>query len=365
MWLTTAKQDNNWLNMTTNAVKFTLLSLLWVPVQASEPSPVDVSVSVLPVHFSATAKKVVASGSVRPISEQVLAFKTPGFIDQVLVREGQYVKKGELMATLVLDEIDAQVAKASAVLDDASRQLERITALKGRQLASDERGRQAQTSVQIATADFTIAKFNRRHAVIRAPADGRVLTRHIESHELIQAGQKAFVFADEQQGWSVRLSVADIDVVKLKLKDKASIQLDAYPGQVFNGYVREIAGRSDARSQTFEVDVLLDKAPRLYSGLIAHTQITPSFTQSLAQVPLTALIEANGVHAQIYVLNTKHEAVLQNIKIAYLNGQYAMVSSGVVEGDKVVVQGGPFILDGSAIAVRDPVTNSLTQPLAK
>lgn len=355
MWLNSANQHNNWLVMTKNALKMTVIGLISSHALASD-APIEVSaneipVSVMPVHFEASAKKVVASGSIRPISEQVLAFKTAGIIDKVWVKEGQSVKKGDLLATLLLEEIDAQVAKATAVLDDASRQLERITALKGRQLASDERGRQAQTAVQIATSDLAIAKFNRKYAVIRAPADGRVLTRHIENHELIQAGQKAFVFADLKQGWSVRLSVADIDVVKLKLKDAASVELDAYPGQVFKGHVREIAGRSDARSQTFEVDVLLHKAPRLYSGLIAHTRITPSFTQSLAKVPMTSLIEANGTHARIYVLDHEGKAVLQNINIAYLNGSYAMVSAGVEEGEKIVVQGGPFIIDGSTIAV--------------
>lgn len=364
MWQTLANQHANWLNTTKSALKIAMIGLVSTHVLANDPlttpptnqpntvpSIIEVPVSVMPVHFEASAKKVVASGSIRPISEQMLAFKTSGIIDKVWVKEGQTVKKGDLLASLLLEEIDAQVAKANAVLDDASRQLERITELKGRQLASDERGRQAQTAVQIATSDLAIAKFNRQYAVIRAPADGRVLTRHIENHELIQAGQKAFVFADLKQGWSVRLSVADVDVVKLKLKDPASIQMDAYPGQVFSGYIREIAGRSDARSQTFEVDVLLNEAPRLYSGLIAHTQITPSFTQSLAKVPMTSLIEANGTHARIYVLDEQGKAVLQNINIAYLNGAYAMVSAGVEEGEKIVVQGGPFILDGSAIAV--------------
>jgi multidrug efflux system membrane fusion protein len=341
------------------------LGLLSVQALANEQLDLDVPVSVSAVHFKAVAKPVVASGSIRPISEQALAFKVSGFVDKVLVREGQYLKKGEPMAILVLDEIDAQVAKARALLDNATRQLARISTLKGRQLASDERNRQAQTSVQVATSDLQIAKFNRKHAVIHAPANGRVLTRHIETHELIQPGQQAFVFADEQQGWSVRLSVADVDVVKLQLNDQASIKLDAYPGKNFSGHIREIAGRADIRSQTFEVDVLLNKAPRLYSGLIAHTQITPSHTQSLAAVPLSALIEANGIHARIYVLDQENLASLRSVNIAYINGAYAMISSGVLEGERVVVQGGPFILDGAAIAIHNELDQNPIQILAK
>ncbi len=346
--------------------------LLQSQLHASEaPKSIsDVAVSTMAVHFQAHAKQVISSGAIRPISEQSLAFKVSGFVDRILVKEGQSVKKGQVLALLVLDEIDAQVAKASAVLDDAQRQLERITALKGRQLASDERGRKAQTSVQVAQSDLKIAQFNRKYAVIHAPANGRILTRHIEANELVQTGQKAFVFADETQGWSVRLSVADVDVVKLALGDVASVQLDAYPGQVFSGNVREIAGRSDARSQTFEVAILINqkllkKVPRLYSGLIAHTQITPSQTQLLAPVPLTALIEANGQIGQVYVINKQGHAELRAIQLAYLSADSALVSSGLKEEEQVVVQGGPYIIDGAHIRIINNLPENLLQTTAK
>jgi len=351
------------------AASTTLAVLLFtsLTIQAA-PEPANanlVPVSVMSVQHQPYAKPVIASGVVRPVSEQTLAFKVAGFVDKVLVKEGQFVKKGQPLALLVLDEIDARVAKATAVLDDAQRQLERITTLKGRQLASDERGRQAQTSVQIAQADLKIAQFNRKYAVIHAPAQGRILTRHIEANELVQSGQTAFVFADENQGWSVRLSVADVDVVQLQLGDKAQVQLDAYAGQFFSGKIREIAGRSDATSQTFEVDVLLEKAPRLYSGLIAHTRITPSHKTSLVAIPWSALMEANGSHASVYVLNQQSVATLRNVTLAFLDGDNALVSLGLSDGDKVVVKGGPYIIDGAHISVIDEVAQSALQTSAK
>jgi len=353
---------------TVAAASATLAALLFTPlaIQAAPPSEVNlVPVSVMSVQYQSYAKPVIASGVVRPVSEQTLAFKVAGFVDQVLVKEGQLVKKGQPLALLVLDEIDARVAKAAAVLEDAQRQLERITTLKGRQLASDERGRQAQTSVQIAQADLKIAQFNRKYAVIHAPAQGRILTRHIEANELLQSGQTAFVFADENQGWSVRLSVADVDVVQLQLGDKAQVQLDAYAGQSFSGKIREIAGRSDATSQTFEVDVLLEKAPRLYSGLIAHTRIIPSHKTSLVAIPWSALMAANGSHASVYVLNQQGVATLRNVTLAFLDGDNALVSLGLSDGDKVVVKGGPYIIDGAHISVIDEVPQSALQTSAK
>lgn len=312
-----------------------------------------VPVNVQTVTYEQVSNPVIASGPVRPVSEQSLAFKVSGIVGQVLVKEGQYVKKGQALAKLVLEEIDANVAKAEAVLADAKRQKDRITALSGRNMASDQTNRQAETALQVAQADLRIAKFNRQYAVIRAPENGRILTRAIEPNELVQAGQQAFMFADEKRGWSVRLSVADVDVIKLRLGDSAEIKLDAYPNRVFTGVIREISGRANAMSQTFEVDVVFDEKnlPPLYSGLIAHTDIKPSQTQNLAKVPLTAFIRADGQKGSVYLVESATTVSLKSVEIAYLSGSNAMITSGLEDGDKVVIDGGPFIVAGSTITI--------------
>lgn len=331
-----------------------LVALLSLSVVAHAQNDEDVvPVNVKAIAFEEVSNPVIASGPVRPVSEQSLAFKVSGIVGQVLVKEGQYVKKGQALAKLVLEEINANVAKAEAVLADAQRQKERITTLSGRNMASDQTNRQAETALEVAQADLRIAKFNRKYAVIRAPENGRILTRTIEPNELVQAGQQAFVFADEQQGWSVRLSVADVDVIKLGLGDKAQIRLDAYPHRMFSGEIREIAGRANAQSQTFEVAVVFKEKtlPPLYSGLIAHTDILPSQTQTVAEVPLTAFIQANGQQGSVYLVNSATSVKLQPVEIAYLKGSNAMITSGLEEGDQIVVDGGPFIVAGSKIAI--------------
>lgn len=310
-----------------------------------------VPVDVMTVEFKPHAKAVIASGVVRPVSEQALAFKVAGIIDEVLVREGAMVKKGQVLAVLTLDEIDARVDKAQAMLADAKRQLQRINELERKQLASDELGKQAKTAVDVANSDLTIAKFNRQYAAITAPADGRILTRHIEPNELVNIGQQAFVFADASLGWNVRLNVADVDVVKLQLGDKATISLDAFPEQQFTGNVFEIAGRANSLSQTFEVDVVFEKLPRLYSGLIAHTHIIPSVTQHLSKIPLTAFLRAEQNNASVYVLDGNNQVQKRQVQFAYLQGANALVSQGLQSGDKVVVRGGSFVIEGQPIKV--------------
>jgi len=330
-----------------------LCAVLSASVSSDEIDESLIPVNVQVVSYQEVSQPVIASGLVRPVSEQSLAFKVSGIISKVLVKEGQFVKKGQPLAKLVLEEIDANVDKAEAVLADAKRQQERIHTLSGRNMTSDQTNRKAKTALEIAEADLRIAKFNRQYAVIRAPESGRILTRSIEPNELVQAGQQAFVFADDQKGWSVRLSVADVDVIKLALDDTAYIRLDAYPKRTFNGKVREISGRADSHSQTFEVNVLFsgENVPPLYSGLIAHTDIKPSQTQAVAKLPLTAFIKASGQQGSVYLVNGPESVELTQVEIAYLDGAYAMITSGIEDGDLVVIDGGPFIVKGSKIVI--------------
>lgn len=310
-----------------------------------------VPVRVAEVSYSNHAKAVIASGVVRPVSEQTLSFKVPGILKKILVREGQTVQKGQLLATLELEEMNAQVAKAEAMLSDAERKLARLIELENKKLASDEQIRQVMTQVKIAKSELRIATFNQKHAQIHAPANGRILSRNIESNELVQSGQPVLEFADEEQGWAVNLSVADVDVVMLNILDAAQVTLDAYPGKIFDAQVRDISGKANSMTQTFEIELALKAKQKLYSGLIAHTKIIPSIQTHVARIPIAALLNANGKNAKVYVLNSKHEAILREIELAYFDNEFAYVKSGLDNRDQLVIEGGAFIRDGKNIAV--------------
>jgi len=331
------------------------VTLLLLATEGYAVTEVPTPVLVGQVQMESIAPVVVASGSVKPISEQSLAFKVGGIVHQVRVKQGQVVKKGQVLASLLLEEIDANVSKAEAVLADAKRELVRIQALSGKSMASEQRQRQAETALQVAEADLKIARFNQKYALIKAPANGRILSRVIEPNELVQPGQPAFVFADENKGWSVRLSVSDVDVVKLAIGDATEIHLDAYPDRHFSGEIYEISGRADPSSQTFSVDVLFtDKsAPVLYSGLIAHTRIQSSAARTLAKIPLTALIHGDGREGRLYVLTSPEKHELRKVKIAYLQQGFALVSEGLEQNEWFISEGGAFIVEGNSIQIQN------------
>ena len=315
-----------------------------------------VPVQVATVAFNEYAKPLRVSGLLENKSEQTLAFKVRGLVAKIYVDEGQFVKKGQRLAILNLEEIDAQVAKAQSVLASAERNLVRFTSLQGRNALSVDQLQTAETQVDVARSDLTVAKFNRRHAEIKAPANGRILKRTIEPNEMIGSGQAAFVFASKKQGWILRTGVTDKDIVRLEMTDLAELKFDAYPNEVFKAKVSELAGRADNATQTFEVELRLDTLEgknkrNLLAGFVGHGRIYPSNKESLALLPLTSVLRTKADQAEVFVLDVDNKAHLRTVDIAFIEGGFMAVRNGLIQNERIVIQGAPYLSEGSDVSV--------------
>lgn len=140
---------------------------------------------VIPIH---------ASGFLTSDSEQRLAFKIGGIIKKILVKEGDVVKKGQLLAVLDQTEINAQVALAQQGLQKAERDLARVDGLYKDSSATLELLQNATTGRDVAKENLEIAVFNQKYAEIRANENGKVIKKMMNEGEIIGPGMPVFVF---------------------------------------------------------------------------------------------------------------------------------------------------------------------------
>lgn len=333
-----------------------LLILISTSMQIYAQEETIVPVEVASVHFQQYTKALRISGLLENKSEQTLGFKVPGLVSRVYVDDGDYVKRGQLLASLDLEEIDAQVNKAKSVLKNAQRNLQRFESLQGQNALSMDQLQAAETRMDVAQSDLTVAQFNRRHAVIKASESGRILNRAIEPNELVQAGQPAFVFAAKKSGWVLRTGITDKDVVRMRLGDKAELNFDAYPNQQFIAVVSEIAGRADARTQTFGIELRLDNKKQqshpLLAGFVGHGRIYPTHQDKLALIPLTALLSAEGKKGNVFIVDDQNKVHLSAIHMAFIEGDKMAVISGLKEGDRIVTQGVSYLSEGRSVTIK-------------
>jgi len=325
------------------------------PPPPPPPPPADaaVPVRVTPVTVEAVARPATATGTLGPKEEVPLSFKIGGVVGRVLVDEGQSVRAGDTLASLDLSEIDAAVARARSAADKAARDLARAQRLYADTVATLEQVQDAQTGRDVATAELETAVFDRRYAVIVAPSAGVILRRSVEPGQLAQSGTAVLTLGSRARGVVFRAALADRDVVRLGLGDRADVRFDALPGRAFGGTVTEIAAAADPLTGTYRVEVALPGAATLASGLVGRVEITPRAARAVTLVPVEAVLEADGSRGSVFALapDGRH-AVRRAVTVGFLDGDRVAVVGGLEGVTTVITDGGAYLDDGSAVRVR-------------
>jgi RND family efflux transporter MFP subunit len=310
---------------------------------------------------AATVESITATGEVRavgllaPRDEIRLSFKTAGIVERISVEAGDQVRRGQVLGVIKRAEIDAAVAQASEAVEKAHRDLERARKLRIDEVATEEQVQDLTTANNMARANLDAVRFNARFARIEAPADGVVLQRLAEEDELVQAGQPVLVLGATGTGWVVRAALADRDAVRVELGDTARIAFDAFPGRDFAGKVTRIASSADPQTGTFEVEIdVLPGGSRFVRGLVAKVSLAIEDAAPAARtvMPVSAIVEANGSEATVYVLDAREQvARRKQVTVGSIVGDRVVVVAGLEAGEQVITDGAAWLADGKAVRV--------------
>lgn len=309
------------------------------------------SVEVATVERQNLLDQITASGVLASKTEIKLAFKTGGMIKKVYVTDGQFVKAGQLLAELDMSEIDAQVNQANIGFQKAKRDFERVKKLYDDEAATQTNLQDATSGMEMATQTVKAAQFNQKLSRIYAPVSGKILRKIAEQGELIVPFSPAFILGTGTDAFVVNVGLADKDIVKLKIGDQASITLDAYPNENFTAKISQIAQTINPSTGTYEVELeMVSNGKKLISGFVAKASIHPSTSNSSLVIPISALVEADGKKAFVFVFNSSNSVVSKRpISIGKIVGSKVELLDGLEQDEQVVTLGSGFISDGEKV----------------
>jgi multidrug efflux system membrane fusion protein len=296
---------------------------------------------------------IQTSGRLYTSTESKLSFKIPGILENIYVREGQYVKKNTRLAILNLVEMNARVKQAESAFAKAERDLARVQRLYSDSVATLEQLQNTRTALDIADSDLKVARFNHRYSEIVAPEDGKVLKRFAEEGELTNSGFPIFLFGADGEGWVIRAGVTDRQIIRLKIGDKAVIRFDAYPKEEFLAHITEIEAIANPYTGTYEVELKLHSGEiKLYSGFIGKVELQPEQKENYAIIPIESLVEGDKRNGYVYIPHFSGDGVNKNeIEIAEIVGDKLLVRSGLANVDKVITEGVSYLSEASLIEI--------------
>jgi multidrug efflux pump subunit AcrA (membrane-fusion protein) len=352
------------------------------------------------------AAVVRVSGSVEARESAEVAFQVAGRVARVLVEEGQFVRKGQLLAELdAADYLNAeriaagdaaaaraQLAKAEAgarrqeleqaraafeQADDEYRRMKLLADRKSlapndfkkietawrvarQRLDEAEEGARAEDKdaarAQLAKAEANLELSRKRVADTRlaSPLDGVVARRLIDPGEMAGAGIPAFAILDINPV-RVRAGVPEGEIGKVKAGQTARVRIPSLGGETFTGRVELVSYAAEAPSRTFPVRILVPN-PRLTlrAGMVAEASIEGDATVHAITLPGEALVRDPQGATNVFVyFPDKRRVYARRVQVGGALGREVEISGGLSPGDLVVVAGQQLVREGALVAAEE------------
>ncbi|CAL1517517.1 efflux RND transporter periplasmic adaptor subunit [Chitinophaga sp. MM2321] len=325
-----------------------------------KPETIDntaiIPVKIMPLEKQGAALSIAASGQFTTDDEVYLSFKTNGIINNILVKEGDPVRKGQLLATLNLTEIDAQVQQAQLGFEKAQRDYQRTQNLHNDSVATLEQLQNSKTSLDLAKQQLGTAQFNRSYSAIHATQDGFVLHKLASTGQYVTSGTAVLQTNGARNAhWLLRIGVSDREWAQVKTGDKATIETPSIPGSTLSGTVTRKSEGIDAQSGTFIIDIQLTGAmpAAIAAGMFGRCHITASGNNSSTawSIPYAALLDGNGSSGFVFITNDHKTAQRIPVTIAGMEKDHVLISEGMEQAKALIISGSAYLKDQSPIRI--------------
>jgi membrane fusion protein (multidrug efflux system) len=321
------------------------------PAQGRALSQQAVGVVTARVENVPLAIQIEALGTARASEAVDITSKIANMITAVRFEEGQRVKRGDVLVELDGAQARADLAAAEAALKESESTYKRSRDLYARQALSESQLEQIEATLSANQARVAAARARVADTVIRAPFGGRVGLRQVSVGSLISPGT-SITTLDDTNVMKLDFAVPETFVAVLEAGLPVVATSIAYPGRSFEGKVASVDSRVDPVSRSVTVRAEIPNQDGLLKpGMFLAVRLSREPTPALV-VPESALVPERG---SVFVFVVENDvAVRRQVTVGRREPGRVELLGGVVEGDRVVVQGTQKIRDGS------PVTESGT-----
>ncbi|WED24342.1 efflux RND transporter periplasmic adaptor subunit [Vibrio sp. JC009] len=279
-----------------------------------------------------------------------LSFQVPGVVENLAVKEGQKVEKGQLLA--VLDPKDYQLAvdAAQAQFDLAETRFLRDKKLFDKRLISADSFDQTETSYKAAIANLEEAKTDFSYTEIQAPFDGVVSLSFVKAHQYVAAKQPILnIINNEELDINISVPVPYIDQVGVAKFQAGQfiVVFDVFPGVIIPAQFKEMSTQAnDTNSYNATVSILKPDDLTILTGMTGQVFVAGNQQKSAVTLPESAWVSKTADSGKVWRMNQKNNSVeLIELK---LDGSGA-VTDGLNAGDLVVIAGTKDLTEGQVV----------------
>ena len=342
---------------------FHLLFVQAPTIQAQEKGPPAALVKVAEVTQVEISPQVELIGTAQPKLTSMVASDIEGLVEKFPVNEGDFVKKGAVLARLedTLLQIELKGAKANkadteAQLSRARADLKRSTKLLATETIADKQFTDNLAEVQSLEARVRRLEAEIEHKqdsiakkIIRAPFSGFVVKEHTDVGQWVEKGGPIVTLADLSI-MEILVEVPERYVPKLVLGASTQISVDALNPERFTGKIAAIIPVGDSASRTFPVKIAVENSNNhIKGGMLCRVSLATGKASTVLAVPKDAVVNMGQSHL-IYVVQ---EGVAKPVPVQLGNASDSMIEiKGDIEaGMQVVTRGNERLRPGQPVQI--------------
>lgn len=369
-----------------SSVSIIILILLFSWIKKTKP----VAVLITTVETGEVQRTVTntRAGTLKACRRAGLSPSIGGQIARLPVKEGDIVKKGQVLLEMWNDDLNAQVSLAKSeilasqsrikeaciIADVSKREAERLTALRKKGLASEDKAEHAvgeaksrqaacqasKSSAEVSRARLSVAQAALERTQLKAPFDGTVAEITGELGEFVTPSPIGVptppaVDIIDTSCLYVLAPIDEVDAPEIKSGMPARISFDAYKKKFFSGKVRRIAPyvfdrEKQARTVDIEVDFIQDDNNiHMLPGYSADVEIIIDSHSNVFRIPTESLLEGQ----KVFVFDKDNKTIEErSITTGLSNWKYTEVLEGLKQNEKIVTSiDRDGVIDGAAVKI--------------
>ena len=339
------------------------LVVLHIPPSQAQKGPPATPVKVAQVSKIDIAPQVQLIGTAQPKLTSLVASDIEGLVEKFSVSEGDFVKKGAVLARLKdrLLQIDLKGAKANKADIEAQLRRARTDLKRSSDLLATETIADKQYTDDLAEVESLEARVRRLEAeiehnqdsitkkTIRAPFSGFVTKEHTQVGEWVEKGGPIVNMAD-LSSIEVVIDVPERYIPRLVLGGSTQVQVDALNPEKFTGKIAAIIAVGDSASRSFPVKVSVDNPNnRIKGGMLCRVSLAIGKSSSVLAVPKDAVVNMGQQHLVFVV----REGVAQPLAVQLGDTSDSMIEvrGPIKAGMQVVTRGNERLRPGQPVKI--------------
>lgn len=288
-------------------------------------------------------------GNIEPWTTLALLSKLQGTIDEVLVREGQKVKKGDVIVRINEEDYRIGVDRAKAAFELAKAEHERDKAIYAKGAIPSAMLDTNKTHMEIAKADYDNAKLQYSRCLVIAPMNGVI--KKIDAKVGLQlAVGDPIVEIMEIERLKAVVGIPESDVTAVRGLKTIDIKLQALKDRIITGKVHFLSSAPETVARIFRLELAIDNSDgEVLPGMFVRADVVKRTVPEAIVIPFYSVISRNN-EQYVYV---EEDSIVhkKKVRLGIMEKWYVEVVEGLQGGERLVVEGHRDVEDNQKVKV--------------